>query len=90
MKRKPSGNFDVEPRLRVRLGDEIALGPGKVELLGRIQQTGSITEAARRHNGRMNGLFYDTHVQAFRTGELHLRNFREAGSLPIIDTFPGE
>ena len=48
MKNKRTGSFDVEPRLRVRLGDEIALGPGKVELLGRIQQTGSITEAARQ------------------------------------------
>jgi len=48
MNSKRAGSFDVEPRLRVRLGDEIALGPGKVELLGRIQQTGSITQAARQ------------------------------------------
>jgi len=33
---------------RVYLGDEIALGPGKVELLGHIAETGSISEAARR------------------------------------------
>jgi molybdate transport system regulatory protein len=32
----------------VRLGDEIALGPGKIELLARIRQTGSITDAARQ------------------------------------------
>jgi hypothetical protein len=38
----------------------------------------------------MNGLFYDTHAQAFKPGELHLRNFREPGSLPTIDAFPGE
>jgi len=34
--------------LRVYRGDEIALGPGKVELLGHIADTGSISEAARR------------------------------------------
>jgi len=48
MKGKRGASFDVEPRLRVRLGDEIALGPGKIELLGRIQRTGSISEAARQ------------------------------------------
>lgn len=36
------------PRLRVMLGREIALGPGKVELLAFIAETGSITEAAKR------------------------------------------
>ena len=35
-------------RLRVLRGDEIALGPGKVELLAAIAETGSITSAARR------------------------------------------
>jgi molybdate transport system regulatory protein len=34
--------------LRVYRGNEIALGPGKVELLGHIAVTGSISEAARR------------------------------------------
>jgi len=33
---------------RVYLGPEIALGPGKAELLGHIAKTGSISEAARR------------------------------------------
>lgn len=36
------------PRLRILLGEEIALGPGKAELLGLIAQTGSLSEAARR------------------------------------------
>ena len=35
------------PRLRVMWGDEIALGPGKVELLRHIQSTGSILRAAK-------------------------------------------
>ena len=48
MKSKQGPGFDFEPRLRIRLGNEIALGPGKIELLQRIQETGSITEAARQ------------------------------------------
>jgi molybdate transport system regulatory protein len=34
--------------LRIYLSGEIALGPGKAELLGHIAKTGSISEAARR------------------------------------------
>ena len=36
------------PRIRVVRGKEIALGPGKVDLLEHIRDTGSIVEAARR------------------------------------------
>ncbi len=36
------------PRLRVRWRDEIALGPGKAELLALIRETGSIQDAAQR------------------------------------------
>ncbi len=35
-------------RFRVRLGDDVALGPGKADLLERIASTGSISEAARQ------------------------------------------
>src|SRR4051812_41100932 len=35
------------PRLRVMCGKEIALGPGKVELLKHIQSSGSILRAAK-------------------------------------------
>src|SRR5258706_10914356 len=48
MKTKLTRVLSLQPRLRVRVGDEIALGPGKVELLELVQQTGSITEAARQ------------------------------------------
>jgi len=40
--------LQIRPRLRVGCGSDIALGPGKVELLEWVHQTGSITEAARR------------------------------------------
>ena len=38
------------PRLRVMWGNEVALGPGKVELLKHIQSSGSILRAARAMN----------------------------------------
>ncbi len=38
------------PRLRVMWRDEIALGPGKVELLKHIQNSGSIVRAAKAMN----------------------------------------
>jgi molybdate transport system regulatory protein len=36
------------PRIRILRGSDIALGPGKAELLALIGQTGSINQAARR------------------------------------------
>jgi molybdate transport system regulatory protein len=38
----------LKPRLRVVCGKDIALGPGKAELLEVLIQTGSLNEAARR------------------------------------------
>ena len=38
------------PRLRVVCAEEIALGPGKADLLALVDQTGSIREAAERMN----------------------------------------
>ena len=38
----------ILPRFRILWGEEIALGPGKVELLKAIAATGSIAEAAKR------------------------------------------
>ncbi len=39
--------IQVRPRLRVMVGPDIALGPGKMQLLELLQKTGSITNAAR-------------------------------------------
>jgi molybdate transport system regulatory protein len=46
-KSKTVKSKEIRLRLRVLSGGNIALGPGKIELLEQIQQTGSITEAAR-------------------------------------------
>jgi len=44
------GKAQIRPRLRILLGKQIALGPGKVELLEALSETGSITAAAQRLN----------------------------------------
>jgi len=66
---------------RVYLGDEIALGPGKAELLRHIAETGSISEAARRMEmsynrawllvRTMNRCFKEPLVLATRGGGSH-------------------
>ena len=38
----------LKPRLRVTCGKDIALGPGKMELLALLLETNSLNEAARR------------------------------------------
>lgn len=45
---KSSGRRRFESHFRIYLGGEIALGPGKAELLRHISETGSISESARR------------------------------------------
>jgi molybdate transport system regulatory protein len=37
----------VQFRLRISVGDDIAVGPGKIDLLEAIEATGSITAAAK-------------------------------------------
>jgi molybdate transport system regulatory protein len=66
---------------RIYLGDEIALGPGKAELLRHIAETGSISEAARRMEmsynrawllvRTMNRCFREPLVLATRGGDKH-------------------
>jgi molybdate transport system regulatory protein len=66
---------------RIYLGDEIALGPGKAELLRHISETGSISEAAQRMDmsynrawllvRTMNRCFKEPLVLASRGGDSH-------------------
>jgi len=39
--------FTCRPRIRIKAGKDIALGPGKVDLLEAIERSGSISAAAR-------------------------------------------
>jgi len=45
---KHAARVALRPRIRVVCGENIALGPGKVDLLALVGQTGSIREAADR------------------------------------------
>src|SRR6267143_4614217 len=48
-KKNPAhGNACLRPRLRVMIGSEIALGPGRMDLLELIHKTGSLRAAAQR------------------------------------------
>lgn len=65
-------------RLRLYLGAEIALGPGKADLLASVQETGSIAQAAQDLGmsymrawtlvRTMNGCFTTPLVEAVRGG----------------------
>ena len=74
---KPSSPA-VNPRIRVVCGGDIALGPGKVDLLALVSETGSIREAAERMHmsymrawtliKTMNNCFKEPLVEAVRGG----------------------
>jgi len=78
---KKSAGFILRPRLRVERGKEIALGPGKVELLEHIATTGSIAEASERMEmsymrawkliKTMEACFRQPLVEARRGGNAH-------------------
>lgn len=59
----------IQFRLRVVLGDDIAVGPGKVDLLEAIGETGSITGAAKAlgMSYRRAWLLVDTMNRCFAT-----------------------
>ena len=47
-KAKVARAVSLSPRLRIQSGNEIPLGPGKADLLALIDETHSISEAAKR------------------------------------------
>jgi molybdate transport system regulatory protein len=71
----------LHPRLRVRRGGEIALGPGKVDLLDAIEKTGTLGGAAQllgmsymrawKLVQTMNACFREPLVETSRGGNLH-------------------
>jgi len=76
---KPTAAF--LPRLRILRSKEIALGPGKAQLLELIHESGSIREAAQRMNmsymrawkliQTMNSCFHEPLIVADRGGKKH-------------------
>ena len=64
-------------RLRIRRGEDIAVGPGKIDLLEAIETSGSITAAARAlgMSYRRAWLLVDTMNRCFRK--------------PVVEAAPG-
>ena len=62
-------NAEVKFRLRVTRGDDIAVGPGKIDLLVAIAKTGSITSAAKElgMSYRRAWLLVDTMNRCFKS-----------------------
>ena len=66
--RIPAAPAQARFRLRIRKGDDIAVGPGKIDLLEAIAHSGSITAAARAlgMSYRRAWLLIDSLNRAFR------------------------
>jgi molybdate transport system regulatory protein len=71
----------VRPRIRVLRGSDIALGPGKVDLLDAIEEAGTLAGAAQRLGmsymrawklvQTMNACFREPVVETTRGGKAH-------------------
>ena len=71
----------LHPRFRISSGKDIALGPGKAELLALVKETGSIREAAKCMEmsymrawtliQTMNACFKEPVIEAVRGGHKH-------------------
>ena len=64
----------IQPRIRVWVGDDVALGPGKAELLKLIQKNRSISAAARQM-----GMSY---MRAWTLIQTMNRSFKDPLALP--------
>ena len=67
----------TELRLRIRLGDAIAMGPGKADLLDAIDATGSISAAARQLG------------MSYRRAWLLVEEMNSCFSVPLVEARPG-
>lgn len=65
------------PRFRILLGDDIAIGPGKADLLQKIIETGSISAAAREMD------------MSYRRAWLLVDTMNHCFSAPLVETATG-
>ena len=82
MSKPDERTWQAQSRWRVRRGDEIALGPGKVDLLEAIDATGSISGAARAlgMSYRRAWLLVETMNRCFRQPLVATSSFRRGGA----------
>ena len=74
---KPASKQSQKPQIRIMFRKAIAMGPGKADLLRAIQETGSISAAARKMemSYRRAWLLVDTMNQSFKS--------------PVVETLTG-
>lgn len=82
MTKKLGTNWRAQPRWRIGRRGEIALGPGKVDLLEAIGETGSISGAARElgMSYRRAWLLVETMNNCFRQPLVATSSFRRGGA----------
>ncbi|MDX1490419.1 MAG: LysR family transcriptional regulator [Pseudohongiellaceae bacterium] len=70
-------HYHVACQVRVRLGENIALGPGKTELLAAIAKAGSISAAARSMG------------MSYRRAWLLVETMNNCFEVPLVETATG-
>jgi molybdate transport system regulatory protein len=89
--RKPSRQ-DLKPQIRILFRKAIAMGPGKADLLRAIDETGSISAAARQMemSYRRAWLLVDTMNQAFKSPVVVTLTGGKAGGGAAVTKFGKE
>ena len=87
-----SARQDLKPQIRIMFRKAIAMGPGKADLLRAIEQTGSISAAARQMDMsyRRAWLLVDTMNQAFRSPVVVTLTGGKAGGGAAVTEFGKE
>jgi molybdate transport system regulatory protein len=77
MKASSGSNRSSEPRVRILSGSAVALGPGKADLLTAIDETGSISAAARQMR------------MSYRRAWLLVRTMNDCFRSPLVEAEKG-
>ena len=89
---RKSSKKDLKPQIRIMFRKAIAMGPGKADLLRAIDQTGSISAAARQMemSYRRAWLLVDTMNQAFKSPVVVTLTGGKAGGGAAVTEFGKE
>ncbi len=89
---RKSSKQDLRPQIRIMFRKAIAMGPGKADLLRAIEETGSISAAARQMemSYRRAWLLVDTMNQAFKSPVVVTLTGGKAGGGAAVTEFGKE
>ena len=90
--RKTAAKSTLRPQIRIMFRKAIAMGPGKADLLQSIEETGSISAAARKMamSYRRAWLLVDTMNQCFKSPVVETLTGGKAGGGAAITDFGRE